>query len=94
MGAVQDKRWVSVRVCAKVYDALAQAAELSGATLNQFLVQPAYQKAQEVLEKEQFIIMRARSASVFFDAMEHRLAPNNKLRSYVKSYISKALKIS
>ncbi len=75
----------SARVSAKVYDALAQAAELTGATLNQFLVQSAYEKAQEVLEKERFIKLTARSASVFFDALEQP-PPNKKLRSAVKSY--------
>ena len=81
-----DNQRVSARVSAKVYDALSQAAELTGATLNQFLVQSAYEKAQEVIEKERFIKLTARSASVFFDALEQPPPPNKKLRSAVKSY--------
>jgi uncharacterized protein (DUF1778 family) len=81
-----DNQRVSARVSSKVYDALAQAAELTGATLNQFLVQSAYEKAQEVIEKERFIKMTVRSASAFFDALEQPPPPNKKLRLAVKSY--------
>jgi uncharacterized protein (DUF1778 family) len=47
MRATQDNQRVSARVSSKVYDAIAQAAELTGATLNQFLVQSAYGKAHK-----------------------------------------------
>jgi uncharacterized protein (DUF1778 family) len=83
MRAAQDNQRVSARVSSKVYDALAQAADPTGATLNQFLVQSAYEKAQQVIEKERFIKMTARSASLFFDAIEQPPPPNKKLRSAV-----------
>lgn len=86
MRTTQDNQRVSARVPAKVYDALAQAAELTGATLNQFLVQSAYEKAQEVIEKERFIKMTVRSASVFFDAIEQPPLPNKKLKAAAKLY--------
>ena len=86
MRATQDNQRVSARVSSKVYDAIAQAAELTGATLNQFLVQSAYGKAQEVIEQERFIKLTVRSASAFFDAIEQPPPPNKKLRSAVKSY--------
>ena len=68
MRAAQGNQRVSARVSPKVYDALAQAADLTGSTLNQFLVQSAYEKAQEVIEKERVIKMTAKSAAVFFDS--------------------------
>jgi uncharacterized protein (DUF1778 family) len=86
MRAAQGNRRVSARVSPKVYDALAQAADLTGSTLNQFLVQSAYEKAQEVIEKERVIKMTAKSAAVFFDTLEQPPAPNKKLRSAVRSY--------
>ncbi len=86
MRAAQGNQRVSARVSPKVYDALAQAADLTGSTLNQFLVQSAYEKAQEVIEKERFIKMTAKSAAVFFDTLEQPPAPNKKLRSAVRSY--------
>jgi len=40
---------VSARVPAQVYQTLTQAAEISGATLNQFLVQSALEKAKIII---------------------------------------------
>ena len=77
---------VSARVPSRVYDALTQAAELTGATLNQFLVQSAFEKAQKVLEQEHFVKMTKNSATTFFDALENPPSPNTKLAQAVKSY--------
>jgi len=65
---------------------LAQAAELSGATVNQFLVQSALEKAQKVTERERFIRMTTRSAGLFFDALENPPEPNEKLKHAIKEY--------
>jgi len=86
MCAAEGNQRVSARVSSKVYDALAQAADLTGSTLNQFIVQSAYAKAQEVIEKERFIKMTKRSAAMFFDTLEQPPPPNKKLRSAVRSY--------
>ena len=86
MPAPQNNQRVSARVTQKVYETLSQAAELTGATLNQFIVQSAYEKAQEVIEKEQFIRMTARCASAFFEALDHPPEPNAKLRKAAKLY--------
>ncbi len=86
MPASQNNQRVSARVTPKVYETLSQAAELTGATLNQFIVQSAYEKAQEVIEKERFIRMTARSASAFFEALVHPPKPTVKLRKAAKLY--------
>ena len=66
---------VSARVPSHVYTMLTQAAELSGTTLNQFLVQAAFEKAQLIIEQERVINMSQQSASIFFDAIEKYTAP-------------------
>lgn len=86
MSTPQNSQRVSARVTPKVYETLSQAADLTGATLNQFIVQSAYQKAQEVIEKERFIRMTARSASAFFKAIDHPPKPTAKLKKAVKLY--------
>ena len=86
MPITQSNQRVSARIPPKVYETLAQAAELSGATLNQFIVQSAYEKAREVIEKERFIRMTARSASAFFEALEHPPKPTKKLKKAVALY--------
>ncbi len=86
MSATENSQRVSARVTPKIYETLIQAAELSGATMNQFIVQSAYEKAKEVIEKERFIIMTHRSASAFFEALENPPKPTSKLKKAAKSY--------
>ncbi len=86
MAAVQNSQRVSARITPEVYDTLSQAAELTGATLNQFIVQSALEKAQEVIERERFIRMTSRSASAFFDALDHPPKPTSKLRKAARQY--------
>ncbi len=86
MTATMNNQRVSARVTPKVYDTLSHAAELMGATLNQFIVQSAYEKAQEVIEKERFIRMTSRSATVFFEALDHPPKPTQKLQKDAKLY--------
>lgn len=87
MSETPNTQRVSARVTPKVYETLSRAAELKGATLNQFIVQSAYEKAREVIEKESVIIMTERSASAFFDALDHPPKPNIRLRKSAKRYI-------
>ena len=88
MAISKQNQRVSARVPTHVYQMLAQAAELTGATLNQFLVQSAFEKAQKVIEHEWFIKMTVRSASAFFDALENPPEPNEKLSNAIRAYKS------
>lgn len=76
----------SARVPSHVYTMLTEAAELSGATLNQFLVQSAFEKAQLIIEQERVINMTREFSSIFFDAIEKPPAPGKKLKKAVKAY--------
>ncbi|MEZ5601976.1 MAG: DUF1778 domain-containing protein [Candidatus Competibacteraceae bacterium] len=51
--AKQDR--IGARVPHEVYETLCRAAELTGATVNQFLVQSALKEAQAVIEREEVI---------------------------------------
>lgn len=86
MPATKSNQRVSARVNPKVYETLSRAAELTGATLNQFIVQSAYEKAQGIIEKERFIKITARSASAFFDALDRPPRPTARLRKVAKLY--------
>jgi len=77
---------VTARVPGHVYDMLTQAAELEGATLNQFLIQSALEKAQAIIEKEHLIRMSMKSAKTFFDAIENPPAPHARLIAAMKAY--------
>jgi uncharacterized protein (DUF1778 family) len=53
MPILNEKQRVSARIPIHAYQTLIRAAEISGATLNQFLVQAAIEKAQTIIEKDQ-----------------------------------------
>ena len=62
------------------------AADLTGATLNQFLVQAALEKAEHIIEKDKLIQLSKNDAEVFFGALENPPEPNAKLMNAVKNY--------
>lgn len=82
---VKDGR-VTARVPGPARARLQRAADLTGATLNQFLVQSALKEAEAIIEKENVIRLTRRDAAVFFTALEHPKKPNRKLRAAVKAY--------
>jgi uncharacterized protein (DUF1778 family) len=81
----QDVRVVA-RIPPAVKDTLQQAADLSGATLNQFLVQSALTAAKEILEAERTIVLSERDAQKVFDLIEHPPTPNDRLLAAVEKH--------
>jgi len=86
MPILKEKERVSARIPIQAYQTLIHAAEISGATLNQFLVQAAIEKAQMIIEKDQTINLSIKSANVFFDAIENPPEPSKKLKDAMKAY--------
>ena len=80
------KQRVSARIPIHSYQTLIRAAEISGATLNQFLVQAAIEKAQMIIEKDQTISLSIKSANVFFNAIENPPKPTKKLKDAMRAY--------
>lgn len=86
MPILNEKQRVSARIPNHAYQTLIRAAEISGATLNQFLVQAAIEKAQMIIEKNQTINLSVKSANIFFSAMENPPKPGKKLKEAMKAY--------
>lgn len=86
-----NKERISSRVPKPVRKTLEEAAALSGATLNQFVVQAALKEAHAVLERERFVRLSRRDAEAFFKALENPPAPNKQLKSAVAAYRRSAL---
>ena len=82
--AKQDR--IGARVPHDVYETLCRAAELSGATINQFLVQSALKEAQAVIEREQVIRLSARDWSWMLNLLESPPTPNAKLKAAMNRY--------
>jgi len=77
---------ISARVPEQVYETLTRAAELCGATMNQFLVQSALDRARTVIEEERLIRLDAEAARRFFEAIENPPAPNEKLLATFRAH--------
>ena len=86
MPILKEKERVSARISIQAYQTLIHAAEISGATLNQFLLQAAVEKAQMIIKKDQTINLSIKSANVFFDAIENPPEPSKKLKDVMKAY--------
>ena len=81
----QDR--IGARVPHEDYETLRQAAELSGSTVNQFLVQAALKEARAVIAKEQIIHLSARDWDCLLGLLDDPPAPNPALRSALQGYL-------
>ena len=81
-----DKKRISARIPRESRELLEKAAALSGATLNQFVMQAAIKEAQTLLAREQSIILTETDANRFFAALESPPAPNAALRKAAMAY--------
>ena len=80
----QDR--IGARVPHEVYETLCRAAELTGSTVNQFLVQSALKEAQAVIEREEVIRLSPRDWSWLLDLIENPPVPNVKLKAAMTRY--------
>jgi uncharacterized protein (DUF1778 family) len=85
------KERISSRVLKPVRKTIEEAAALSGATLNQFVVQAALKEAHAVLERERFIRLSRRDTQTFLRALENPPSPNARLKKAVAAYRRSAL---
>lgn len=80
----QDR--IGARVSHEVYQTLCRAAELTGATVNQFLVQAALKEAQNVIEQQEVIRLSPRDWNWLLELTETPPRPNGKLAAALKRY--------
>ena len=82
---IAEKRF-QTRMPYRVHEKLTSAAALSGATLNQFVVQTALEKANSVLERERVLNLTLSDAEKIFEAIENPPPPNDRLIEAAQSY--------
>jgi uncharacterized protein (DUF1778 family) len=82
----QKEARISARVTPKIRNTLQQAADLTGSTLNQFLVQSALKEAEAVIERDRIIKLSQRDAELFFRLLDNPPAPNQALKDAVADY--------
>lgn len=84
--ALIDRGRITARVPMAVQEMLEMAASLTGATLNQFVVQTALREAERVIEQERVIRLSARGAAAFLAALDQPPPPNAKLKAALKDH--------
>jgi uncharacterized protein (DUF1778 family) len=82
----EPRKRITARVSDNVRVTLEQAAELLGATVNQFVVQTAYQEAQRVIERESVIRLSQKGARKVLALLDHPPKPNKRLKDAVKAF--------
>ncbi len=63
-----------------------RAAAVYGASLNQFIVQTALDRAGEILEREEVLRLSARDTQTFLEALENPPEPSAQLIEAMKSH--------
>ncbi len=82
----EPRKRITARVSDRVSALLEQAAELSGATVNQFVVQTAYLEAQRMIERETLIRLSQKDAQKILSLLDHPPRPNKTLKQAVKTH--------
>jgi len=77
---------VSARILPSVYNTISEASEITGSTLNQFIVHAALEKAQAIIEHENRIRLNKQSSEHLFALIENPPKANLKLAQAVKQY--------
>jgi uncharacterized protein (DUF1778 family) len=78
---------ITARVPKNVRERLEEAASLSGATINQFVVQAAVDRADEILERERVTRLTARDAEWLLNILDKPpRPPTGKLQRALKHY--------
>ncbi len=84
--ATLDRGRITTRVSASVQETLETAASLTGATVNQFIVQSSLREAERIIEQERVIRLSAKEATAFLRALDKPLPPNKKLTAALQDY--------
>jgi uncharacterized protein (DUF1778 family) len=77
---------ISAIVSASIAERLQQAAEMTGTTLDQFLVQAALEKANKLLEDEGLLFYSAEDAAMFIQKLDNPSPPNARLAQAIDLY--------
>jgi uncharacterized protein (DUF1778 family) len=79
MKTTEGSDWITNRVSQSIALKLQEAAALTGATLNQFIVQAALEKAEEIIEREKTIHFSAHDAAMIIHLLDNPSKLNTAL---------------
>ena len=82
----KPRKRITARVSGTVQKTLEEAAELLGATVNQFVVQTAYQEAQRILERESVIRLSRADARRVLCLLESPPQPAAAMKRAIRAH--------
>lgn len=89
VGIVIERGRISARCAKEQQEKINTAAALSGATLNQFVLQASLEKAEQVIERERMIAVNAHDAAMIIDMLENPPEHNAALSDLLATYRKK-----
>lgn len=84
--ALRARGRITARIPQTLQDTLQRAADITGATLNQFVIQAALREAECVIDKQQIIRLVKEDALALVKALESPFKPNKALKAALKKY--------
>lgn len=85
--AALERDRISTRLPKEVRNRLEEAADRTGATINQFVVQAALEKADQILERDRVTRLSARDAEWLLNMLDQPpRPPNAKLQRALNDY--------
>jgi uncharacterized protein (DUF1778 family) len=88
MSVIEARGRITARAAQPIVDKLQQAADLTGATINQFLVQAALEKAEHIIARERSIRLDLEDAQMLMNLLENPV-PNPALARALQRYQEK-----
>ena len=86
---IEERGRITARVSQSIQERLQAAADLQGATLNQFVVQSALEKAERIIDRETTINLTRRDAAMLITMLENPSRPNAALLKAFERYKNK-----
>jgi uncharacterized protein (DUF1778 family) len=77
---------ITARVSQAIQEKLQEAADLTGATLNQFIVQAALERAEQLIEREATISLTRKDAAMLLEMLQKPSPPNSVLARASERY--------
>lgn len=77
---------LNTRLPQRAHTRIESAAELSGATINQFVIQAALEKADRILDRERETVLGERDAKRFLELLDRPPALNARLARSLAAY--------
>ncbi|PKO84502.1 MAG: DUF1778 domain-containing protein [Betaproteobacteria bacterium HGW-Betaproteobacteria-11] len=82
----QTGKRITTRITSHVQDKLQMAADLVGATMNQFVVQAALEKAEKIIESESTIVLTRKESLRLLELIENPPPRNEKFIQAMTRY--------